>query len=651
MFAAMAGEAGCRSYEIAAMASALPGRNDHPGRNDPMESIWLDESAAFAAAFRPLTLLPEDAFDSQPLVDHELIFVCRARLDDRAGLLQQLQIDSAHGATLSDSHILRQCYKKWGEETPRRVYGDFAFVAWERWSRRTVAATDHLGNFRLFYCRAAGRILFATQLAALLACPAVHAGLDVKSLGLTAVDKLGSGWTMFEGVRVLAGGELLIHHDEMVRVERWWRPDTTPREIHPQVRDYVDEARALFDSAVASRLRARGGVVATLSGGLDSTLVAVTAARQMAASGKVLEAFTAIRQPGLPVNDEPRWENDDAAWAAAVADFQPNIRQRLVSPGGLTPLDILPVVHALSHTPVHNPANLVWAWQMSARAAHNRAHVVLCGDHGNQSISYAGDLCDAHFIRLRRLASAAQRTWDRVRCIGTQPHRSAAAAVRHASRPEGLRPGCEVLLPEFCTEHHEELLDAQLPESERETFTRAMTAPQPAARIDFMARFGVEWLDPTGDRKLLERLLTFPLHVFRVGNRPRGLARELGRGLIPESVRLRRSRSVHFPDETAWFALRAHDYHNALQSIRGSSTCGFFLDMASLESWLQTLCAGRGSAQAALQVHRALDAGLFAAGFESGHGLQPAADFEMTHSVPTLNVLAGPVESAPRAQA
>jgi asparagine synthase (glutamine-hydrolysing) len=643
MFAAMAGEAGCRSYEIAAMAAALP------GRNEPVESVWLDESAAFAAAFRPLTLLPEDAFDSQPLVDHELIFVCRARLDDRAGLLQQLQIDSAQGATLSDSHILRQCYKKWGEETPRHVYGDFAFVAWERWSRRTVAATDHLGNFRLFYCRAAGRILFATQLAALLACPAVHAGLDVKSLGLTAVDKLGTGWTMFEGVKVLAGGELLIHHDEMVRVERWWRPDTVPREIHAQVRDYVDEARALFDSAVASRLRARGGVIATLSGGLDSTLVAVTAARQMAATGKVLEAFTAIRQPGLPVSDEPRWGNDDAAWAAAVADFQPNIRQRLVSPGGLTPLDILPVVHALSHTPVHNPAKLVWAWQMSARAAHNRAHVVLCGDHGNQSISYAGDLCDAHFIRLRRLASVAQRTWDRVRCIGTQPHRNAAA--RPATQPEGLRPGCEVLLPEFCTEHHEELLDAQLPESERETFTRAMTAPQPAARIDFMARFGVEWLDPNGDRKLLERLLNFPLHVFRVGNRPRGLARELGRGLIPESVRLRRNRSVHFPDETAWFALRAHDYHNALQSIRGSSTCGFFLDVSALESLLQTLCAGRGSAQAALQVHRALDAGLFAVGFESGHGLQPAAEFEMTHSVPTLNVPASPADSAARAQA
>jgi hypothetical protein len=252
------------------------------------------------------------------------------------------------------------------------------------------------------------------------------------------------------------------------------------------------------------------------------------------------------------------------------------------------------------------------------------------------------------------MAGVAQRTLDRVRCIGINPHNSAAAvkpATQDVLELRQLRPGCEILLPEFCTGHHEELLEAQLSMSEREIFTRAMTAPQPAARVDFMTRFGVEWLDPTGDRKLLERLLTFPLHVFRVGNRPRGLARELGKGLMPENVRLRRTRSVHFPDETAWFRLRADDYHNALQSIRDSSTCGFFLDMSSLEPLLQTLCSGRGSEQEALIVHRALDAGLFAVGFESGHGLQPAADSEMPHSVPTLNVLAGPAESAARAQA
>jgi asparagine synthase (glutamine-hydrolysing) len=588
MFAAMAGEAGCRSHEIAAMAAALPGRSDLLSRGDPAHAVWIDESGAFAAVCRGVPLLPEDPLDARPCVDPELIFVCRARLDDRAGLLQLLQIDTTRGATLSDAQILHQCYKKWREETPQYVYGDFAFVAWERWSRRTVAATDHLGNFPLFYCRAGGRILFATQLGALLACPTVRPRLDTERLKQVAAGTPVHGHTMFEGINVLPGGQFLVHHEETVRIEQWWRPDTAARDVHAHPRDYVDEARALFDSAVASRLRARGGVIASMSGGLDSTLVAVTAARQMSASGKVLEALTAVPQDDLP-------------WATAAAEFQPNIRQRLVPPGGMTPLDILPLAHSLAHTPVCNPANLVWTWQMTSRAAHNRVRVILCADHGNHSISYAGDLCDAHFSRLRRLAAAAQRTWDRLRCIGAGPCGPNTTATegqwiqRSGSRPEGL------------------VTDDGPPCCERDIFTRAMTTPHATARVDFMAQFGVEWLDPTADRKLLERLLTFPLHLFRVGNRPRGLARELARGRLPEVVRLRRARGTHFPDQMAWFKERAVDYRRALQSLGESPICADFLDLATLEPLLASLCAGAGSPAQAATMHRALDAGLFAA--------------------------------------
>src|SRR5262249_48865972 len=101
MFAAMAGETGCQASEIAAMAAALPGRSGDDS------NLWLDESGAFAAVSRLAILLPEDAFDTQPFADHELIFVCRARLDDRAGLLKQLQIDPAQGARRSDAGFLR----------------------------------------------------------------------------------------------------------------------------------------------------------------------------------------------------------------------------------------------------------------------------------------------------------------------------------------------------------------------------------------------------------------------------------------------------------------------------------------------------------------------------------------------------------------
>ncbi len=346
MFAAMAGESGCRSEEIAAMAAALPGRGELLSRADPAHAVWVDASGAFAAASRMIPLLPEDPLDAPPAVDRELIFVCRARLDDRAGLLQLLQIEPARGATLSDAQILWHCYKKWREATPQHVYGDFAFVAWERWSRRTVAATDHLGNFPLFYCRSRRprTVCIAVECPARLPQyprePRSRLPCDTWRLVGPSI-----GRTMFAGIDVLQGGHLLVHHEDVLRVEKWWRPDTTARDVHAHTRDYIEEARILFDSAVASRLRARGGVVATLSGGLDSALVAVTAAGRMSAGGKVLEALTATAT------------GRRCAWASQVAEFQPNIRQRLVSTGRFDTAGHSAVWLTSSRTrPVCNPA-------------------------------------------------------------------------------------------------------------------------------------------------------------------------------------------------------------------------------------------------------------------------------------------------------
>jgi hypothetical protein len=277
--------------------------------------------------------------------------------------------------------------------------------------------------------------------------------------------------------------------------------------------------------------------------------------------------------------------------------------------------------------------------------------VILCGDHGNRSISYAGDLSDANFIRLRQIAGAALQTWDRLRCLGTRPH---ATPLLAAAPPSSVAPGrpksaADILLEHFRRENSAALQENSL--SGRDLFIHAMTAPSNPARADFMAQFGVEWLDPTGDRKLLERLLTFPLHVFRVGNRPRGLARELARGLVPDSVRLRRTRRMLFPDQTAWFALRVDDYRRILQSVTTSNACAFFLDIPALQSMVETLCSGAGSATEAMIAHRALDAGLFAVEFEATHGLDSSRDLETSQDVPTLNGLANPVESVTRAHA
>jgi asparagine synthase (glutamine-hydrolysing) len=622
MFAVIAADADPEPEDILAMAAALPASEGAPCR------IWREAAGRCCIACRYAPVTPEDTFNGQLAVEPELVFVCRARLDNRAELLSSLRIREMCGAQVSDSDIVRHAYRKWGERTPLHLFGDFSFVAWERAANRVVAATDHLGTFPLFFRKRRGWLSLATQLSTLLAPRACRPDLDIRSVGLMAAAKLGHGWTMFQDVRVLEGGELLVYEGTSLHIRRWWQPDMLPDLCYSRAQDYVEDIRTLFTSAVSVRLRACGAVASTLSGGLDSTLVAATAARELAAKGAALDVYTAVPEPGLPTNSRPGWDTDDSPWARAVTGLHTNMRHHLVAPGGITPLDILPAVHAVSRTPIRNTANLVWSWQISARAAALGCRVILCGDHGNLSVSYTGDLSDADWIGMTRIAEAAQRVRDRVRLAGisTVARRLLARRRPESEQLEGrLRPGAEILLPEFRRAYHEELMRVQAAPSARNMFSSAITAPARAARVDFVAQLGVEWRDPTTDRRLLERLLTYPLHAFRAGCRPRGLARELGRGLLPESVCLRYSRGAQSPDEAAWFPARAEDYRHALQSIRRSAICGEFLDVGRLENMLETLCAGKGSWMQATMVHRALDAGLFAAGYKSGT-FHPLAD-------------------------
>jgi asparagine synthase (glutamine-hydrolysing) len=136
--------------------------------------------------------------------------------------------------------------------------------------------------------------------------------------------------------------------------------------------------------------------------------------------------------------------------------------------------------------------------------------------------------------------------------------------------------------------------------------------------MDSLAHFGIQLRDPMGDRRLMEQLLTFPLHAFRADGRPRGLAREIGKNVLPEQVRLRKTRGEQCADEAAWFVAHESRYRDTFDAVRHSGTAAEILDLDRLAQQLEKLFAGRASYLAPLSVHRALDVGLFALAAESG---------------------------------
>jgi asparagine synthase (glutamine-hydrolysing) len=281
---------GVATTEIAAIGRALLGGKGKL-KTFPLELSANRQPAA--AAVRVPGLLREDQFDLQPLwsADRTTMFVCQARLDNRAELLSALEMGDRTASETADSTILYAAYQRWGEQCLDHLSGDYTFAVYSTETQHVFAAVDHMAHYRLYYAANGSRIAFCTQLVPLHRYETYASEIDDVALGLAAEARYLPGLTPFRGIRQLAGGECLSWGHGSVVTRRWWQPETRPLTRFRDSSEYVESVREAFTRAVSSCLRAAEPVSTTLSGGLDSGLVASTAARLLAVQGLGIQRF------------------------------------------------------------------------------------------------------------------------------------------------------------------------------------------------------------------------------------------------------------------------------------------------------------------------------------------------------------------------
>jgi asparagine synthase (glutamine-hydrolysing) len=508
----------------------------------------------------PPFLLPEDDFDAQPIVDNDRVFTGQLRIDNRDELIAALGISEP----VADSTIACLAWDRWGEASLARVAGDFAFVVWHPRERRLIAAVDHHLERRALWARVPNGLAIAAGFAPLLAHPHVSGTPDLDALARYLETQLDREITPYANIRAIPGGHLLEWRDGDVRIRRWWTPNTQASARG----DFVEEARAVFDLAVRARLRARGTIASTLSGGLDSGLVTATAARQL--GDRRIETYTAVPTPGLARCEERGWDSDDTPYASEVAATLANVDHRFVSAEGRCMLDLFEPFE----TPTRHILNFVW---LAPLLASLRGGVLLVGEHGNATLSWDGGVPSW----LRRVAVTMKRRFA--------ARQNVISFVRRERRPRGPALGV----------------------SSRKSWIDFVMRPKSIWSPDTVERWGVEWRDPTADRRLAECVLRFPPHAFRIEGQPRGLARAIAAGRLPERVRLRRTRGSQVPEVASLIAIHARRYESALERMTRSAACRELFDFGEMRRALDTIVGGSLEESAANSINRAFDAGLF----------------------------------------
>jgi len=192
-------------------------------------------------------------------------------------LRERLERAGHQFATHSDTETIVHLYEEEGDDFVRFLNGMFALAIWDERRRRLVLARDHLGIKPLFYAQLNDRLVFGSEIKAMLAD-----GIDRQLDPLALHDYLSLNYvpgpkTMFSAIRKLLPGHILTFEadSQQVGVKRYWDiPQPTPQSARlPASGDLENDLLDLLRQVVHDQMISDVPIGAFLSGGIDSSLV------------------------------------------------------------------------------------------------------------------------------------------------------------------------------------------------------------------------------------------------------------------------------------------------------------------------------------------------------------------------------------------
>jgi asparagine synthase (glutamine-hydrolysing) len=218
----------------------------------------------------------------QPIAneDGSLLLICNGEIFNYIELRKELRGRGHVFATESDVEVILHLYEEYGTDFLEKLNGQFAFALYDKTQRILFCARDQMGIIPFFYTRTGNLFIFGSEIKAILGHPAVVRTVD--RVGLDQVFTFAgliSPRTLFEGIHSLENGHFLVV-DELggVTDREYWDlvyPEGPCVMNGKPEAYYIQQLEECLDASVNLRLRADVPTGFYLSGGLDSSIVAM----------------------------------------------------------------------------------------------------------------------------------------------------------------------------------------------------------------------------------------------------------------------------------------------------------------------------------------------------------------------------------------
>ena len=261
----------------------------HRGPDD--SGVWTDAHVGLGHA--RLSVIDLSPAASQPMSDGDgaVHIVFNGEIYNFPALRDELLALGHRFRSHSDTEVIVEGYRRWGDGVLDRLHGMFAFALWDAPRRRLMLARDRIGKKPLYYRHADGMLLFGSEIKAILAWPGVPRIPDLEAIDqYLTFQYVPAPRTAFDGIRKLPPAHAMtVEADGAMRIRRYWSlPEPAAARPRPAV-EIREELVARFDEAVRLRLVSDVPLGAFLSGGIDSASVVAAMAR---ASDRPVRTFT-----------------------------------------------------------------------------------------------------------------------------------------------------------------------------------------------------------------------------------------------------------------------------------------------------------------------------------------------------------------------
>ncbi len=261
----------------AAILHAMCSRIEHRGPDS--EGAFLTNSAALGIrrlAVIDLTTGEQPFFNE----DRTVATVLNGEIYNYRELRSDLITRGHRLLSNSDTEVLPHLYEESGPQMVEKLNGMFAFATWDEKRKRLFIVRDRFGKKPLYYGVFGGKLIFASELKALIAHPDVETRLSLHALRqYLAFDYIPAPFSIYEGIYKLPAAHHLTLERGEIKIEQYWDLNYKKRLPYPTIEAAADELSSLIADSTKMRMIADVPLGVLLSGGVDSSCIAAFAQR------------------------------------------------------------------------------------------------------------------------------------------------------------------------------------------------------------------------------------------------------------------------------------------------------------------------------------------------------------------------------------